>query len=135
MKTKKLQENVSGAYPELTTSQEAFSALLTLAFFVLPIAFAYFRMQLTKPQVREFAQKVVNTVKSDNSNESLKLKTVRAINTMLQRLSSKNVSIEKELNILIPDNLERKNEDEISNEVKRRSLGLKNTNVPVGFRG
>jgi hypothetical protein len=53
---------------------------------------------------------------------------------MLQRVSSKNVSIEKELNALIPDNFDQKNEAELSNEVKRRSLGLKNTHTPAGFR-
>ena len=131
---KKIQEGISGAYPDMTLGQEMLSGLFMLSVLVLPAILEYFRVQLTKPQIKDIAKKIVASVKADNSKDTLKRKTVRAINIMLQKMSSKNVSVENELNKLIPDNLEKKNEEELTTDVKQRMLGIKGIKLPPGFR-
>jgi hypothetical protein len=132
---KKINEGISGVYPNMTLTQEALSAVFTLAFFMLPVLFEYFRMSLSKPQTRDLANKIVQMVKGDNSPGTLKQKIVRATNSLIQKMSSKPVSLEKEINVLVPDNVDKKDEQELTNEIKRNMMGLKTHRQPRNFRG
>lgn len=134
-KLTKTNEGISGAYPAMTFGQEALSVIATALIIILPMLFQHFRMSLSKPQIRDLANNIIQTVKKDSASGTLKQKIVRATNFLLQKMSSKPVSLEKELNALLPDNIEAKTEQEVTNEIKRSQMNIKRTRLPSSYRG
>ena len=130
---KNLNEGISGVYPEAANNVGAM--IVHILFFTLPIILHKLKLSLDEGTLKEVKNKVVDAVQRSDSNISLKDKIVRATNYILQKYSRNPQSVESDLNSLIPSDLESKTEQDISNEMKRKEMGIKNYRGISGFRG
>jgi hypothetical protein len=130
---KNLNEGISGVYPKEMNDVGAMVA--HILFFIVPPLLYKLKLSLDEGKLKEVKDKIIDAVQRSNSNMSLKDKIVRATNYILQKYSRNPQSVESDLNSLIPSDLENKTEQDISNEMKRKEMGIKNYRGFSGFRG
>jgi len=132
---KNVTEGVSGAIPLVSFASELGGVVFLAATFILPVVFEKIRQKLTKEQVTSFAKTVVKAVKGDAGKDSLKMKISRAINDIIQKTTGGKVSsVQQDVLNVLPDNIESEPEEKVSNEMKRRLLGLKRSGSRNGVR-
>lgn len=119
-----INEGISGIYPEEANSFASMIAHIVI--FGLPYVIHKLQTSFSEGQIEQLKNEIVDAVKRNNSNLSLKDKLVRTMNYILQKKSRNPVSIESDLNALIPSDLENKTEQDVSNEMKRKTMGIKN---------
>jgi hypothetical protein len=130
-----VKEGVSGAIPMVSFASELGGVVFLAATLLLPVVFEKIRMTLTSEQVKSFAKKVVEAVKGDASKDSLKMKISRAINDVIQKTTGGKVSsVQQDVLNVLPNDIESKPEEKVSNEIKKQILGLKNPGSRNGRR-
>lgn len=132
---KQLNEDISGVYPQMSMAKEFGSAVFFGAMLFLPAILEKLRVMIPKERIKAIATEVAAAVKNDQSEDSLKEKVIRAANSIIQKFLPKKTSVESELNTIVPDNLESKTEEQISHEINRKILGIKNARRFSNFRG
>lgn len=133
---KEVKEGISGVYPQMSMAQEFGGAVLMAALIFLPYILEKLRMKLTGSQLEAFAKDVVKFVKQDSSRDSLKMKISRAANNLVQKITKGNVdSVQQDVLNVLPDNIEKKTEEQVSAETKAKLTDLKKHNSVRNFRG
>lgn len=128
---KQLNEGISGVYPEEMNNYGAM--LLHILMFAVPAVLYKLKLSMDDGQIKKVKDKIVNFVMSDKSPKTLKDKLVDATKQVIYSEYEKNSTIDKNLgfnlekllNWIIPKNIESKNSDEISNDMKKKSIGIK----------
>lgn len=133
---KEIKEGISGVYPQMSMAQEFGSAIFMAALIFLPFLLEKIRMRLTGSQLESFAKDVVKSVKLDNSKDSLKMKISRAANSLIQKLTRGSAdSVQQDVLNVLPDNIEKKSEEQVSAETKVKLADLKKHVARHNFRG
>jgi len=127
-----VNEGISGIYPE--EANNAASAIAHLLAFVVPFVLYKMNLSLKEGKLKTVKDKISAIVSNDKSNETLKNKIIRATNIVMNKISPNKLSLDSDLNQFIPNKLETKTSEQISDEIKNRNLNVKNPRV-FGFRG
>jgi hypothetical protein len=125
-----------GAYPQMSMAQEFGSAIFTAAMIFLPYIFDRIRMKLTDRQLNDFAKQVVKDVENDGGRDSLKSKISRAANNAIQKMTGGRISsVQQEVLNILPDNIEKKSEKEVSAETTSKLDTVRKHDPVRNFRG